>query len=497
VQRPFKRKAKAVLLRTTHRLINTGDIVLEHHDALKDAKNSPLWHDPEIMPEVLPALKSDETCELLIVGGGFTGLWAALQAKERKPDADVILIEQTFVADGASGRCGGMIHASLSHGESNTAARFASESDRLDTLGEQNLDELLATLERYNIDARYEKTGHMSVALDEESALRMRSDFDEAKAHGADVVWFDRDEIRKEVDSPTFHAGLWFRDGEDGVVDPARLCFGLKDVLLKLGVRIFEGTRLVDLEEDGKTGMKAICEGGEIQSRKVLLATNAFTSKIGRMRRTVIPVWDYQIATEPLSEAQCEAIGWHKSRHALSDYAKMFHYFRMTKDNRITYGGGGLVRYYFNRGTDRKLSDVPALYDQLAEEFFRTFPQLRDMGVKFSNKWGGIIATSTRFCMVPGTAYDGRVAWSIGYTGLGVGASRFGARIAIEMLGYEPTDILKMDFVTRRPLPWAPEPFRWIGVRLTQLALLKADRNGGKRGLWLRTLDKFGLGFTC
>jgi hypothetical protein len=98
---------------------------------------------------------------------------------------------------------------------------------------------------------------------------------------------------------------------------------------------------------------------------------------------------------------------------------------------------------------------------------------------------------------VPGVAHDGRLAWSVGYTGHGVGASRFGARIGIELLGYEPTDVIKMQFVIRKSLPWAPEPFRWIGVTLTQKALVRADNNGGKRGLWLKLLDRLGLGFTC
>jgi glycine/D-amino acid oxidase-like deaminating enzyme len=226
------------------------------------------------------------------------------------------------------------------------------------------------------------------------------------------------------------------------------------------------------------------------------LATNAYTSTIGKIRRSVIPVWDYQIATEPLTDEQLDRIAWgKKSRHALSDYVNMFHYFRLTKDNRITWGGGGAVRYYFNNGIDNKFMDATARYEQLALEFFKMFPQLDD--VKFSNQWGGIIATSTRFCMVPGVAYDGRLAWSVGYTGHGVGASRFGARIGIELLGYEPSDVINMQFVTRKSLPWAPEPLRWLGVKFTQKALIRADKNGGKRGLWLKFLDMLGLGFTC
>ena len=467
-----------------------------HTEALKHAKERPVWHDPEIMPAALPPLASDAKCELLIVGGGFTGLWAAVQAKERRPDIDVILIEQSFVGDGASGRCGGFLSTSLAHGESNVGHRFPGEADRLRELGAQNMRELLETLERYGIDAHYEKTGMMSVALDPNAAADLRSDYEMAVAEGEDVAWFDRDGVREQVDSPTFHGGLWHRGGQDGVIDPARLCWGLKEVLRnRLGVRIFEGTRLLGVAAVGTERMQATCAGGVIHCDRILMATNAFTSPIGKIRRSIIPVWDYQIATEPLTAEQLGRIGWGRSRQALSDHRKMFHYFRLTRDNRITYGGGGGVRYYFNRGIDMRFGDAPERYAQLAKEFFETFPQLDD--VRFSHKWGGIIATSTRFCMVPGVAYGGRLAWSVGYTGHGISASRFGARIAIELLGYGPSKVLDMQFVTRKPLPWAPEPFRWLGVKITQNALMKADRNGGKRGLWLRLLDKLGLGFTC
>ena len=277
--------------------------MFDHHDALKDAKLCPLWHDPEILPGAEPSLRKDETCELLIVGGGFTGLWAALQAKERKPDADIILIEQTFVGDGASGRNGGFMSTSIAHGETNTEAQFPGEEEKLAALGKQNITELLETLERYGIDARYEETGETSLALSPEVAEEMHEEFLEAKAAGEPVTWYDQDAVRKQVNSPLFYAGLKYQDGLCGVVDPARLCWGLKDVLLnRLSVRIFEGTRMIKVKPIGKTGMKAVCEGGVIHSDKVLLATNAYTSSIARIRNSVIPVWDYQIATEPLTD---------------------------------------------------------------------------------------------------------------------------------------------------------------------------------------------------
>jgi len=473
--------------------------VFKHSDALQGAQLKPLWHDPDIMPEPEPPLRNDEQCELLIVGGGFTGLWAALQAKERKPDADIILIEQTFVGDGASGRNGGFLSSSIAHGETNTEARFPGEAAEIDALGTQNITELLETLERYGIDARYEETGSTSLALSPGIAAEMHQEFLARSAAGEGVTWYDEKTIKAQVNSPMVYAGLKYEDGLCGVVDPARLCWGLKNVLLtRLGIRIYEGTRMISVKPAGQTGMKTVCDGGVIRSDKVLLATNAFTSVIGRIRNSVIPVWDYQIATEPLTDAQLDKIGWGKpgARHALGDEVNMFHYFRLTRDNRITWGGGGAVRYYFNRGIDSRLMDAQARYEQLATEFFEFFPQLEGE-VKFTHRWGGIIATSTRFCVVPGVKYNGRLAWAVGYTGHGVSASRFGARIGIELLGYEPSGILNLELVTSRALPWPPEPIRWLAVRFTARELGRADRNGGKRGLWLRLLDALGLGFAC
>lgn len=468
----------------------------QHLEALKDSKYCSLWHDQDVRPNVLPALKEDAQCELLIVGGGFTGLWAALQAKERVPEADIILIEKTFVADGASGRNGGFLNSSLAHGETNTDHHFPGEAEKLYQLGQQNMAELLETLTRYGIDARYEQVGETEVATNQAAVDDLRAEYEREKADGDDVVWFDKEAMQAQVNSPTYLAGLWRRDGQNGVIDPARLCWGLKRVLLELGVRIFENTPLNNVEPLGDERMIAQCPGGTIQSNKVLMATNAYRNPIKQVSKTVIPVWDYQLATEPLNEEQLASIGWHKTRHAIGNHANMFHYYRMTDDNRITWGGGGAVRYYFNNGTDiARCADIPERFEQLSREFFETFPQLK--GVKFSHRWSGIIATSTRFCMVPGVTYNGRVAWTVGYTGLGVGASRFGARIGIELLGYQPSDILEMEFVKKKPMPWAPEPFRWVGVRITQNALVQADANGGKRGLWLQLLDKMNLGFTC
>ncbi|MBT4890893.1 MAG: FAD-dependent oxidoreductase, partial [Rhodospirillales bacterium] len=173
-----------------------------HVAALAQSKYCPVWFDADGKPEILPALSGDESCQLLIVGGGFTGLWGALQAKEMDPDLDIILIEQTFVGNGASGRNGGFLNSSITHGETNGEYYFPGETKRLHELGEQNMKELVESLERYNIDAEYEKVGSTHVATDAEMVKRIRTEYEESKAAGEDVVWFDQGEMRQQVNSP-------------------------------------------------------------------------------------------------------------------------------------------------------------------------------------------------------------------------------------------------------------------------------------------------------
>ena len=464
-----------------------------HLLALSDSRYAPLWLDQGERPLPLAPLSGEEQCQLLIVGGGFTGLWGALQAKERRPDLDVILIEATEIGDGASGRNGGFLDSSLAHGSLNADVHLPGEGERLEELGHQNLVEFVDSLERYGIEARYEGVGSLSVATNPNRALALRNVYEADRAEGSDVVWFDQEEVRREINSPTFVAGLWHRDGKDGLVDPAALCWGLKRTVLSLGVRIFESTPMLDMRPEGK-GMTLTTPAGVIRCDRVLMGTNAFPNPISRARRSVIPIWDYMLATEPLSSAQLASVGWQR-RHGLGDNVNMFYYSRLTHDNRITWGGGDSVIYHYGSRIDSRAADDPKRFAGLARQFFETFPQLE--GIRFSHRWTGLIASTTRFCMAPGTAFDGRVAWAIGYTGLGVGASRFGARIALELLGYDPTDILDMQLVKKPAMAWPPEPLRWLGVTLTRHAMSRADRNQGRRGLWLKLLDRFNLGFAC
>ena len=196
-------------------------------------------------------------------------------------------------------------------------------------------------------------------------------------------------------------------------------------------------------------------------------------------------------ATEPLSADQLASIGW-SGREGISDTTNQFHYYRLTADNRILWGGYDAI-YHFGSKIDPSLDQRDETHQVLAEHFFETFPQLE--GLSFSHRWGGVIDTCTRFSVTFGTSFDGRVAYAVGYTGLGVGATRFGARVCLDLLFHPDSELLSLRMVKRKAIPFPPEPVRWAGIELTRKALAKADANEGRRGPWLRLLDSLGLGF--
>ena len=458
------------------------------HPALVDAAPSVFWLEDPARPEPLPALRGPESADLVVVGGGYTGLWAAVRAKERDPSLDVVLLEAGHCGDQASGRNGGFAAASLTHGYANGLERWPAELADLDRLGAENLRGIADFVHRHDVDCAWEETGELSVASAPHEADELAEAAAVLGAAGHDVVLLDRDAVRAEVDSPTYVAGLWERD-TTALVEPARLAWGLRRVALETGVRIYEGTEATAIERH-KGAVHLRTPAGEVRARQVLLGTNAFPSLLRRLRLMTVPVYDYVLMSEPLSAAQRAAVGW-AHRQGVGDASNMFHYYRLTRDGRILWGGYDAVYHYGSR-VDRRLEQAHT-HELLAEHFFTTFPQLA--GLRFTHRWAGVIDTSTRFTAFFGTAYDGRVAYALGYTGLGVAATRFGADVALDLLAGEDTERTRLSMVRRRPVPFPPEPLRYAGVQLTRWSMARADADGGRRNLWLRALDRAGLGF--
>jgi len=400
-----------------------------------------------------------------------------------------VLLEATRCGAGASGRNGGFLQSSLTHGIGNGLSRFPDELERLERLGLENFRALTEDLERPAIDGELELTGDLIVALEPRELADLEEEAELLRRFGHDAELLDREQIRAEVNSPMYLGGLWTRTGS-ALVHPGKLGDGLRAAAARDGVRIHEYSPVRALRRTA-AGVSVITDGGVVDARRVLLATSAYPPLLRAIGRYVAPVYDYVLATEPLGERMREAIGW-AGRQGISDIGNQFHYYRLTADWRIVWGGYDAV-YRYGGPVGPQLDDHEPTFAKLSQHFFATFPQLE--GLRFSHRWGGAIDTCSRFSVFFGTALGGRVAYALGYTGLGVGASRFGARVGLDLLDGRETEVTALTIVRRRPVPFPPEPLRTGVIQLTRNRLAAADRNDGRRGIWLRTLDRMGLGF--
>jgi glycine/D-amino acid oxidase-like deaminating enzyme len=447
------------------------------------------WLDRRGAHAARAPLDGEVSADLCIVGGGFTGLWAAIHAKTREPDREIVLVEGDAVGEGASGRNGGFVSSSITHGIANGMSRFADEMRSLEQLGLDNFAAMRDDIARLGIDCDLESGGEIAVAVDSHQLEHLAEEADLLSSFGHDVTLLDGESMRSEVDSPTYLGGVWDRTGS-AIVDPAKLADGLAAAAGRIGVRIHEGTRVDRLERTGG-GIRLDAAAGSIRAERALLATNAYRPLRRALRRWIVPVYDYVLVTEPLTAAQLESIGW-RNRQGLSDLGHQFHYYRLTDDDRILWGGFEAV-YRYGGPVDPSLDVDEDTFALLSQHFFATFPQLR--GIRFTHRWGGAIDTCSRFSCFFDVSHGGRVAFVGGYTGLGVGASRFGAEVALDLLDGRDSEATALGYVRKKPVPFPPEPLRWAVVQFTRGRLAAADRKGGRRGLWLRALDRLGLGF--
>ena len=446
--------------------------------SLQASVNRPFWLDDVGPRERFDALAGDAATDLAIVGGGFLGLWTAILAKERDPRRRVTLLEGHTIGWAASGRNGGFCEASLTHGESNGERRWPEEFRQLEALGLRNLEEIAEAVQRYGIDCDFERTGVMAVAVEPYQDAALRGD-----------GYLDTQQVRAEVASPTFLAGQWDKHGT-AMLHPGKLVTGLARVARELGVQVHEQSRVTGLEAL-PSGIRLRTAAGSLAAARVVLATNAFPSLLRRYRSHTIPVYDYVLMTEPLTAAQMDAIGW-KNRMGLADVGNQFHYYRITRDNRILFGGYDAI-YNFAGKVDAKHDDRPESFERLASHFFTTFPQLA--GLCFTHRWGGAIDTCSRFCAFYADAHEGRVVHAAGFTGLGVGATRFAANVLLDKVEGLDTERTRLRMVREKPMAFPPEPLTWATVQATRWSLDRADHDHGKRNLFLRAMDAMGLGF--
>ena len=438
-----------------------------------------------------PPLQGRSTADVAIIGGGFTGLWTAIRLLEADPALRVIVLEADRVAEGASGRNGGFCAASLTHGLHNGLLHFPDEVNRLEAEGVRNLRELVAFVRNEGIDAELEETGTLDVAAEPWQVDGLHEYVDLAAEHGIELTFLDRDAIQAQVHSPRFQAAV--RGGPERcvLVNPAKLAWGLATAAERRGARIAEHSRVRRLARRAGRVEVQVDGGAIVDAEHVIVGTSAYSAWMRRLASTFVPVYDYVLMTEPLTSAQRDAIGW-GSREGISDAGSQFHYFRQSADHRILWGGYDAI-YHPGNAVKPSHDQRPATFDLLARQFVETFPQLD--GIRFTHRWGGAIDTSTRFSVTFGETLGGRVHYALGYTGLGVGATRWAAGVLRDMVLDRGSDVLRMRFVRSRPFPIPLEPARTPAVELMRRSVIASDANEGRRGPFLRAMDALGIGF--
>jgi glycine/D-amino acid oxidase-like deaminating enzyme len=456
--------------------------------ALAAARPAVFWSDRADAPERRPGPSGATDADLVVIGGGFTGLWAAMHATEQT-GRRVVVLEAERVGHGASSRNGGFCDVSLTHGLHNGAAHWPDELETLVRMGRENHRALLDTVAEEGIDAGVEEVAELAVATAAWHLAELAESVELHRFHGDHVELLDQAGTRARLDSPTYRGGLVRRDGL-ALVDPARLAWGLAGALERRGVTVHESSPVTAVEPDGSS-LLVRTPTAAVRADRVIMATNAYRGPVRRPRRYVAPVYDYVLMTEPLTTAQLAELRW-AERDGVADAGNQFHYYRLTEDDRLLWGGYDAV-YHFGNRVDGLLDQRDGTQLMLAEQLLETFPQLE--GIRCTHRWGGAIATTTRFTATWGTAHDRRLAWVAGYTGLGVAASRFGARVALDLVDGLRTERTELSMVRSMPFPFPPEPLRWPAVQLTRRALARADRREGRRGPWLALLDRFGIGF--
>ncbi|HET9520315.1 MAG TPA: FAD-dependent oxidoreductase [Candidatus Limnocylindrales bacterium] len=449
------------------------------------------WLDASPAGPARRPLEAIARADIVIVGAGFTGLWTAIALTDTDPSLRVTVLEAEGVGHGASGRNGGFCEASLTHGLANGIRHFPDELAILQAEGQANLEGLVAFTREHGIDCDLEETGTLAVADQAFQVEEFRDWVDEAAEYGEEYEFLDRDQIQAEVHSPLWQAGLYRPPGSDVILDPAKLVRGLARVCEERGVTLHESSRVAAVERRAGGVRVRTSTGAHLDADHVVVATSAYSAWLPRLSAHFVPVYDYVLVSDPLTPEQMASIGWRR-RQGMSDANNQFHYFRLTADDRILWGGYDAI-YHFNNGVGPQFDRRPETFAKLDGQFRAAFPQLADLA--FPYRWGGAIDTTSRFTVTFGQTLGGRLTYALGYTGLGVGASRWAAGVVRDFILRPDSDLLRLRFVQSRPIPFPPEPLRSAAVHVVRSELDRADRNEGRRGLILRTLDALGVGF--
>ncbi|MEW8979731.1 MAG: FAD-binding oxidoreductase [Symbiobacterium sp.] len=411
-----------------------------------------------------PPLVGEHVADVCIVGGGFTGLSAALHLKEADPGLRVLLLEAEVVGFGASGRNAGFSMTLFGLSPEVTCWRFGLRGLReADEYMVRAVELVRRRVLEHGIECDYEETGLLTVATNDAQRRRLQREMDLARRAGAhETTWLEAAAVRELVDSPTFCGGRL--DPLCALLNPAKLARGLARAAEEAGAVICERSPVLEVVPGPRVRVRT--PGGQVVAEKVILATNAYSHRFRPVRRRQLPIHTYIVLTEPLPPEQLASIGW-RQRQGIEDGRNLIHYFRLTADNRLLMGGEDALYYWGSAvGRDRNRT----LEQRLQDAVKRTFPTLA--GVRFTHHWGGPISATLDLAPAIGRV-GGNLLYSVGCMGHGVSLCNLNGATLADLALERQTDLTEVFFVDRRMLPAPPEPLRFAaaGAILTGMRL--------------------------
>jgi glycine/D-amino acid oxidase-like deaminating enzyme len=421
---------------------------------------------PEFAGPETPPLERDVGADVVILGGGYTGMWTAWFLKEREPALDVVLLERDICGGGPSGRNGGFVNG-LYEEAGLLLERYGEGGRRTIEAAGRSIDEVGAWCEDAGVEAWYEPSGDLGVSTNPAHDASVRETVSEAERLGfADVYQaLSQDEVRERFDSPVVRTG--FRVGHAATVHPARLARGLRRVLVERGVRIFEGTPVARFDARRPA---AETPSGVVRAGRAIVALNAWARALRDFRRSLVLRGTYIVMSAPAPE-RLEAMRW-TGGEGVYDLRTSLHYLRPTRDGRIAFGGSSF------RVTGQGADSASYGYDErsasaLVRDFRRWFPAFD--GVSLETSWGGPVDVAGLHLPFFGTLSGGVTHYGLGFTGNGVGPCHLGGKILSGLaLGMEDeATTLPISDGDRRRFP--PEPLSSIGQRVVSRAIVRRD----------------------
>ncbi|MFF8596566.1 NAD(P)/FAD-dependent oxidoreductase [Streptomyces sp. NPDC015220] len=429
------------------------------------------WFADDGLPAVREPLTGDATADVVIVGGGYTGLWTAYYLKKAAPFLRITVLEQKFCGYGASGRNGGWLYNGVAGRDRYAKLHGHEAAVRLQRAMNDTVDEVVRVAAEEGVEADVHRGGVLEVARTPAQLARLKAFCEQERAYGEkDRELFGARQTAERIRVADAVGSTWTPHGAR--LNPAKLVKGLAAAVEALGVTVHEATPVTEIRPK-----HAVTPYGTVRAPYVLRCTEGFTASLKGMRRTWLPMNSSMIATEPLSDEQWESIGW-AGRETLGDMAHAYMYAQRTADGRIALGGRG-VPYRFGSRTDNDGRTGRETVEALRDILVAFFPALA--GVRVEHAWSGVLGVPRDWCATVTLDRTTGLGWAGGYVGSGVATSNLAARTLTDLVQQDsgqagPTELTALPWVGHKVRKWEPEPLRWLGVQGMYATYRTADR---------------------